>query len=218
MTDRTRVVVHNYSKKQVKVYLTLGDTKGCIKDVSKIPGVTKIHKLQGWFNLGAGKNFSYTSPKGKGFNGNFTFGTPPINCPTTAWPNGVNLAEFIVNNGFQGSNAQETIDISAVYGVNAEIEFMTAKGGAWNAGVGKNNKPIKVITFKNASIGNNVGLKGVFPYGCTTCTGTAGFAPCNPAPKDAPSPIKTQATNICNVQRNSSKGGGVVEIAFWKFL
>ena len=55
---------------------------------------------------------AYASPQGQGISGNFAFDSPPLNYPTGEYRNGINLAEFILNNSFQGSGAQETLDIS----------------------------------------------------------------------------------------------------------
>jgi len=113
----TALTVTNSSNAGVQVFMTLGAVTGCVQKISEIPFVTDVtNPLQGWFTLAAGKQVSYTPPEGVGISGNFAFGTPPVNCPPPAFPTGVNLAEFILNNGFQGPGAQETLDISAVAG------------------------------------------------------------------------------------------------------
>ena len=53
----TQLTIYNNSSSTVKVYLTLGDTPGCINDVSQIPFVTNVlSPLQGWFNLESNKS------------------------------------------------------------------------------------------------------------------------------------------------------------------
>ena len=96
----TKVIIENLSENSVKVYLTLGAVVGAIEKVKDISLVTNIvNEKQGWFKLESKVSVSYTTPVGKAFNGNFAFNTPPINCPTTDFPSGVNLAEFMLNNG-----------------------------------------------------------------------------------------------------------------------
>ena len=114
----TTLHVRNDSPETVTVYLTLGATPGCAQDVSLLvfsPPVelTFVAPLMGHFQLGSGAEVEVTAPDGLGLNGNFSFGTPPLNCPCPEWPEGVCLAEFIVNNGFQ-AGGQETVDISVV--------------------------------------------------------------------------------------------------------
>ena len=83
------------------MYLTLGATPGCVQNVADIPFLTNpVNPLQGWFILMHGASQTYAPPQGQGINGNFTFGSPPLNCPTSEYLNGINLAEFILNNSF----------------------------------------------------------------------------------------------------------------------
>ncbi len=216
MTSQTAFVVKNATNNAVKVYLTLGATAGCVKtvaDVSFVTNHTPKNPLQGWFSLPANSEVTYTSPSGVGFDGNFSFGSAPTNNPTDEYLSGVNLAEFIVNNSFQPGTPQETIDISAVYGVNAHLRFSMSGGGTWNAGPLYPN----VSAFENGKIEHNLGKVGVFPYGCTGCISTTGFAPPSPLPLGAPKPPVTQAQPICNVQRDASAGGGTVTLIFLGF-
>ena len=219
-TNQTALQLMNDTDQQVEVFITLGATPGCIQNVKDIPFVTNTlpgNNLQGSFILDkkgeAGGCVSYTPPAGVGINGNFAFGTPPLNCPPQAFPNGVNLAEFILNNDFQGPGAQETIDISAVAGVNALIRFSMTGAGAWNAGSSQPN----VAEFENKGIGENSGQVGVFPYGCDNCTASVSPPICPNPPIDAPNPLIPQKEAICNVQRDASSSGGTVTITFRGF-
>jgi hypothetical protein len=104
----TTLKITNHSGAEVKVYLTLGAAAGCVQDVNAIELVTHpVNRLQGWFLLPHGATKAYAPPHGQGISGNFTFGSPPLNCPTDEYRKGVNLAEFILNNSFQGSGAQK---------------------------------------------------------------------------------------------------------------
>jgi len=214
--SQTELTIINLSGTPVQVYLTLGATHGCVKNVAGISFVTnQVNALQGWFILNPGASASYTPPEGEGINGNFTFGSPPLNCPTTEYRNGINLAEFILNNSFQGPGAQETIDISCVPGANALIGFALNGGGPWNAGSTKPN----VTQFANTALGGNTGLVGVYPCGCDECTSRFDppqlNCPASPAP---PAYEPCQSQPICNVQRDASGSGGTVEVSFHGFL
>jgi hypothetical protein len=174
-----------------------------------------VNRLQGWFLLADGMTKAYAPPQGQGVSGNFAFGSPPLNCPTNEYTNGINLAEFILNNSFQGPGAQETIDISCVAGANALIAFAMSGGGGWNAG---DSQPA-VSQFANKPLDQNTGLVGVFPCGCDNCTSRAN----PPQPSCPPSPPPPayedcQSQPICNVQRDAANSGGDVEVIFHAFL
>jgi hypothetical protein len=203
---RTELVIKNFSKQDVTVWITLGATPGCLNDVGKIPYVTNIlSRLVGNFVLKAGQATLPYAPAGMGFNGNISFNSQPLNCPSPACPNGVNLFEFIFNNEFQAGSPQETVDISCVAGVNAQIraEF---NGDEWNAGPAVP----RVKGIGNGSIGTNTGRVGVYPVGCDTCTSSTNPPSCpNPPPYETP-----QAEAICNVQRPAKHHGGLVEVFY----
>lgn len=214
MSPQTTLELKNATSQEVQVWMTLGAVAGCVEDIAQIPFVTNIdphlkppRRLQGWFTLGGNDSVSYTPPEGVGLNGNFSFGTPPINCPTQEFPNGVNLAEFILNNSFQGSLAQETIEISAVAGVNAFIKFSMTGGGVWNAGP---TQP-SVTEFENKGLHGNVGQVGVYPYGCDECTKSVKPPKC---PEHRPPYDGCQTEAICNVQRDPLTAGGTVVVTF----
>jgi hypothetical protein len=120
----------------------------------------------------------------------------------------MNLAEFIINNGFQ-QYGQETIDNSCVAGANALIE-MSVDTDDWTSNWGK----VNVTSFVNKKWDDNTGIVGVFPYGCDNCTSS------NQPPECVG--VQPQFANkepICNVQRpaNSNKGG-TLEIKFLGFV
>jgi hypothetical protein len=117
----------------------------------------------------------------------------------------VNLFEFILNNGFQPGNPQETVDISCVAGVNCAI-LADLDGENWNAGP---TLP-SIRRIQNGKIGSNTGRAGVYPVGCDTCTSSTSPPQCpNPPTYETP-----QANAICNVQRPASHQGGTVEVSY----
>lgn len=202
----TQLTISSIAKKEVEVFVTLGAAPGCLADVSKIPFVTKkISALMGSFILKPRSRTQAYAPRRLGFCANLSFGTPPLNCPTPEFPNGVNLFEFILNNAFQGANAQETIDISCVAGVNCHIGAHLG-GKTWNAGP---TKPA-VTNIENGPIGTNSGRVGVYPVGCDVCTGSEDPPEC----PNGLSPETPQAAAICNVQRAATNNGGIVEVRF----
>lgn len=205
----TTLETHNASDSPVLVYLTLGATPGCVQDVSTItftPAVdlNVIAPLMGSFTLSKHHTVTIAAPDGLGLNGNLCFGSPPINCPCPDWPNGVALAEFILNNGFQ-PGGQETIDISCVAGSNAYLSF-DLSAGDWTA----NGGTISVTQMRNSTRYHNTGLVGVYPYGCDDCTASVSPPSCV-----GPQPQFANTEPICNVQRSAaSNQGGVVKVSF----
>jgi len=210
----TTLQLTNATKESAKVYITLGATPGCVQDVSHLVfsdasiKITALAPLMGFFSLNPGSTF-IAAPTNLGFNGNISFDTPPMNCKSPELSNGMNLAEFIINNGFQDGNPQETIDNSCVCGANAVIKF-DLSADDWAANYGK----IAVTSFQNKSWDNNTGIVGVFPYGCDNCTAST-------SPPDCIG-LQPQFANtdpICNVQRNAkSNKGGNVHITFLGYL
>lgn len=205
----TKLEIQNTTDKDVTAYITLGATLGCVHDVSLIKlsngeKISKLHDLMGNFLLSAGAKLTLEPPYGNGLNGNFSFNTPPLNCPTTEFPHGVNLAEFIINNSFQ-VNGQETIDNSCVAGANAFIEFVLSADD-WTTNDGAT--VVKII--KNGVWNDNTNRNGVFPYGCDNCTSSD-----NPPSCVGQQPQYANKEPICNVQRPASNNqGGSVLVVF----
>lgn len=207
---QTLLRVTNRSGADVETFITLGPTPGCVANVRRLPFVTNVLKdLQGSFTLRAGQSVDYTPPPGQCINGNYSFGSPPLNCPPAEFLNGINLAEFNLNNGAQGAGAQETLDNSGVSGINASITYVMTGGGAWNGGLTQPH----ISSFQNQGLHQNVGLVGVYPWGCDTCTARTAPPVCS-TPYDG----ACQSEQICNVQRDASSSGGTVEIIFNGFL
>ena len=204
--DITQFKIINLSNDDVKVWITLGTTPGCLVNVSKIPFITdSTTSLSGYFTLKAHDSTVAYAPLDQGINGNVSFYTPPLNCPNDIFPNGVNLFEFIINNSFQTVYAQETIDISCVSGVNSKIEASLSGGSKWSASA--QHPDVKHIY--NGGIDGNKGLVGVYPYGCDTCTGAKSPPSCITVSSDK------QSSNICNVQRFAKDaGGGIIRIIY----
>jgi hypothetical protein len=202
----TTLHVRNDSPNTVTTYITLGATQGCVQDVADITGasITKLYPLMGHFDLPTGATVELKAPSGLGFNGNFSFNTPPMNCPTPQFPEGVNLAEFIINNGFQ-QYGQETVDNSCVAGANAYIKFELS-GNDWTTNGGKT----VVKTIINGKKLNNTDRYGVFPYGCDNCTSSD-----NPPSCVGKQPQYANRDPICNVQRPANiNDGGSVTVVF----
>lgn len=204
----TELILVNNSKDTVKTYLTLGADTDYVTNVKGVFGI-QDSGLQGSLILLPGDTLRYTSPEGKGIAGNFSFGIQPINCPVNKYPEGVNIFEFALNNNFKTvQNAQETIDISCVAGVNSSITcFLSDKN--WNAG-----DTAGFQFFENSYLYDNVGRIGVYPYGCDDCTQSVSPPFCEGHPEYS----KPQAKPICNVQRDASKNGGSVTVVFNNFI
>lgn len=207
----TKLKLTNESNSSVLTYITLGATAGCVQDVGLLNvtgGITinKLYPLQGNFMLPAGLTIEISAPEGFGLNGNFSFGTPPLNCPCKDWQEGVALAEFIINNGFQ-VNGQETVDISCVCGSNAYLGFDLSSDD-WTA----NGGLIQVKKIRNSTRFQNTGLVGVYPYGCDNCTESSSPPSCV-----GQQPQFANDLPICNVQRPASSPGGVVRVIFYGF-
>lgn len=201
-----RIQIINASDSDITVYITLGSTPGCLQQASDIPFVTDTIGLNvGYFILHAGDSTICYAPEDMGFNGNITFNSQPINCPTNTFPNATNLFEFIINNAFQPGIPQNSVDISCVAGANCVMKVYLDGGSAWNA---SDSFP-DVDSIYNAGVLLNSGLPGVFPYGCDTCTGAKNPPSCAVSDKDK------QKLPICNVQRDAiGAGGGVIRVVF----
>jgi hypothetical protein len=207
----TKLFIQNKTSSDVLTYITLGATPGCVQDVSTIivdkVTINKLYPLMGNFMLPANTKIELSAPGNEGFNGNVSFNTPPLNCPTPQLPDGVNLAEFIINNGFQ-EYGQETVDNSCVAGANAFIEFELSADD-WSA----NGGAISVKHIKNGVKLDNTNRVGVYPYGCDNCTASV-----QPPSCVGLQPQYANAEPICNVQRPASgNNGGSVTISFHGF-
>lgn len=198
-SSTTQLSVTNSTEDSVLVFLTLSgypanDTLH-VKSVNNIFGI-QDSGLVGSFYLQAGDTVSYTSTKW--FSGNLGFGTQPINCTVTTWPTGTNPFEFNLNNN------QESVDISAIGGVNCLLSVNLIGGPAWAA---TPTHP-DVRFFYNDSMWQNSDLIGVYPYGCTNCTNTQGKDSCQ-TPNEKPN-----ALPICNPTRAAYAHGGTVLVNF----
>ncbi len=183
----------------VTVYLTLSAGTGWVSNVNGIFGIASTNLSQGCFYLAPNDSVIYVTPDTLALSGNISFGYPPLNCPV-----GITLYEFTLNNASTVPYAQETVEISCVAGVSSIGRFKLSGGGKWSATTAYPN----VTTIQNDSMGKNTGRAGVYPYGCTNCTNTAGMSNCITTPEAC------DTLNICNVQRNAGKNGGLVKIEF----
>jgi len=199
-STNTEFQIVNTTQDSVYVYLTLSgypaaDSTKFVQDVNGIFGCTQTG-LNGMFWLYANDTVSYTSVKG--FSGNISFGVAPMNCPTEAWPTGMNLFEFNLN------EPQESIDISCMAGVNCILICDLIGGPAWPA----SNLFPNPRVLKNDTMGANTDRVGVYPYGCTNCTNTQGKQSCQ-TPSETPN-----TSPICNPTRAAGERGGLVRVKF----
>lgn len=195
----TQLTLVNNTKDSLLVYLTLSGYPAAdtihVKNVNGIFGITESG-LVGSFYLPAKDSVSYISTLW--FSGNVSFGSQPLNCSTTAWPTGVNPFEFNLNNN------QESIDISAMGGVNCLLTVDLIGGPEWQASPAYPD----VRTFYNDSMWKNSNLIGVYPYGCTNCTNAQGKQACQ-TPNEQPN-----SKPICTPTRAAGVHGGNVRVAF----
>ena len=204
----TLTKIYNGSKDTATVYITLGATPGCLQKVALIPFITDTiagqRGLQGYFKLAPGDSTIAYAPDSLGYNGVISFNGQPSNCPdTTLYPKGINQYEFMINNAFQGVNAQESINISCVHGVNCVISIDIKTLNPFNAGP---TMPV-IQAFRNTLDRNSL-VAGVYPYGCDTCTGSKTLIPCISYPQPA------HKNSVCQVQRNSSQSGGLIKVVY----
>jgi len=197
--ENTELKIINMSSDSITGYLTLSgypesDTVH-VKDVYKIFGI-KERGLVGIFHIAKGDSVSYISTKW--LSGNISFGGQPINCFSEVWPTGINPFEFNLNND------QESIDISAMGGVNCIMQIELIGGPKWQA----SPKYPDVRYFYNDSMWRNSGLIGVYPYGCPNCTDTIGKQLCQ-FPTEQP-----DSEPICTPTRSANVRGGQVIVKF----
>jgi hypothetical protein len=208
-SEITKVAVTNSDSLPIVAYLTLSGGAGYVSDVKGVFGIVTTG-LQGCFTIQPNDTIFYTTPYKKALSGNLTFGTPPLNCATEQFPNGINLFEITLNNGHTVPKAQETIDISCVAGVNAIAELSMKGGGNWVATTGIDS----VTSIYNDTLYGNYELIGVFPYGCDNCTSSSNPPDC---PDHKPY-AKAQPSPTCNISRNAKEdSGGLVLIEFIRY-
>lgn len=196
----TSIVVKNLNERDtVLCYLTLGNKKGFKANVNGIFGISNDKNyLQGSFYLAPNDSVVYTGHKGIPIQGNVSFWIPPSNCQP------VNLFEFCLNNKKTVKNAQETVDISCMSGVNGYGSIELVGGGKWTDNYKDNN----VCIISKQSTYNNNSISGVYPYGCPYCVKNMD------APDCIKKPSKPNKHNICQVQRNAKYSGGTVCINY----
>ena|ERR1700741_1431779 len=204
----TLTKIYNGTNDTALVYVTLGATPGCLQHVMDIPWITDSvpgqRDLQGTFKLAPKDSTSAYAPEKLGFNGVISFNGQPSNCPDpTQYPTGINQYEFQINNSFQGSNAQESINISCVHGVNCIISIEIKTLNPFNAG-----PTIPVMSDFRNTLNRNSLVAGVYPYGCDTCTGSKTLIPCISYPQPA------HKNSVCQVQRNASQSGGLIKVIY----
>lgn len=203
----TQLKIYNGTADTVLAYLTLGTTPGCLQNVGQIPFITNNlpgqNNLQGTFKLAPNDSTIAYAPDSLGYNGVISFLYAPNNCPSLGYPNGINQFEFMLNNAYQGANAQESINISCVHGVNCIIRVNCITLNNFNAG-----QTVPVIQSFANTLNKNQLIAGVYPYGCDTCTGSKTPPACIPLPQPA------HKNSVCQVQRNATLSGGLIKIIY----
>lgn len=152
-------------------------------------------------------------------------------CPTNITPNGVNVAEVIINNSCQSVTApQETMDISLVNGLNSLFKFSVV-GNSFSTVTNTSVTPNTVVNLNSISnkslFSQNFSVPGVYPYGCTNCTNSAGAQTCpvagfpmppastfvqNPPPYGSCNPSQFIG---CNMSRNANtQSGGTITLQY----
>lgn len=231
----TTLTVENWYSQPVVLYMQLQPIGGCsaVQDVQAVfPAMTYVssgNTTLGYMTLPARgtPGYSVTSSNTSPISANFSQGSFNQLCGTNLYPQGINVAECTLNNTCQGVNAQETLDISLVNGLNSKFRW-TITGGQqqFNTVVDTRPTPPKIAYVKQfenkALFGQNFKIAGVFPYGCTNCTNNAGAEVCPPG--GSPSSPATSWQNPpypygscnptwflgCNLSRNASCNGGSV--------
>ena len=204
--ENTELLLVNNTYDTIRSWLTLSIYTDTLKNyfVQNVIGIFGIPDSgsSGNFMLLPKDTLSYTSLLG--LSGNLCFGGPPLNCPNKHFPYATNIFEFCLNNNF-GVNPQESVEISCVAGVNSYL-IGKLTGPNWIVTTGIDT----VTVFRNASYGNNTGLYGVFPTGCTNCTNREGA----PACQDSLRPDQPNTQPICIIQRPAVGSGGAVVCLF----
>jgi len=199
--SNTGFEIVNTTKDSVLMYLTINKPADStwVKNVNGIFGINSS-QLRGSVWVQPNDTLKYIPTLS--FSGNVSFGTPPQNCPTEQFVNGINILEWSVNVP-KGSN--EALDLSCVAGVNCIMKIDLIGGSDWIA----NGKSVRSI--ENKKMWNNTGIYGVFPYGCTNCTDTDGKQLCQ-TPNEKPNTEK-----ICTPTRNTNEKGGTIRISFFGY-
>lgn len=237
----TTLTVRNWYSQPIVIYMQLQPISGCsaVTDVQTVfPSMTYVssgNTTLGYMTLpakgtaGSSVTSSYTGP----ISANFSQGSFNQLCGTNLYPQGINVAECTLNNSCQGANAQETLDISLVNGLNAKFRW-TISGGQQQFNTVVDTRPVPpkvayVKQFENGPlISQNFLRPGVFPYGCTNCTNNSGAQVCPPG--GFPTPPATSWQNPpypygncnpswflgCNLSRNATCNGGSVICTFLK--
>lgn len=164
--ERTEFILINDSKATVNVFMTLAVSESYVSDINLIPFITKkINPFQGSFELAPQKFVYYKSPKGMVFGGKVSFDSMPINQPTPSYPNGINVAEFTLNNHQDYPKTFESIAINNQNGLNAQMKYTVNGGGTWTQRYDKSGKAVSIQSIMQETI-NNTGCTS-FSFECS---------------------------------------------------
>lgn len=216
---KTTLTLANASGNSLTIFMTLGAAApntpcvpgGCVQDVTQVfAGMQQAGgPLVGKIVLPAGQSVSYSG--GLTVQGNLSLNAVLTNCPRSGFPTGMNVGEFALNVPI-GPNPQfpfqESVDVSCVAGVNADINVSMTDASnqpdtTWSTGAGV------VTSFENGPLNANLNKPGVFPPGCDDCVDRTNINP--PACFFSP---QCNTQKICLPQRAQSQEGGTVTITF----
>ncbi len=214
-SSNTKLAVTNATASPVMVYVTFAAQNPANKCCPTPVGpkffnfLTPVptNPLQATFPLPA-KSTQIFDSAGQCFSGNIGFYIPP-QCPVPGadfhhGKYGTSIAEFTLN---PASTCSEAFDISCVNGVNCYLAMQADPNSGWCFGPA--NTPLSAVNnvIFNLGLQENAGLPGVYPVNCTVCTGLSGAKPCPTLPVGP-----AQAVPICNIQRQTPRGGTVTVI------
>ncbi len=207
--ELTRLVIHNDTESDVKVYLQVGAnhvTQGACPEswpplqFSDYP-CENIHTGGGvcdW-TIPKGKHTVIHGQKGKCTNGTITFEMDPANIC------GMTIGEFTLNvDPDPVKDLTEGVDISLVNGNNGKI--VVDLGASWK--VQTTGTFVTSIQNYEGTGANNQNKNGVYNYLCDTCTAKVNPPDCQGTPT-----CSTEET--CNLLRDGSQQGGAVTFT-WK--
>ncbi len=191
------VVINSSYKDSVKVFVTLQSTDS----VLGLFGITDtISSSKGWFY--AQREVMYPSNRNASLQGVvISFEGDNLPCQVAipqGFKNGINIFECSINVPY------EVFDISCEDGVNCIIKA-SVTDTFWNTGDGSSLKRFKT-TRNKLEIGNNLNIRGVFPYRCTDCIDLGTAVPQNCF--NLPDTCNTD--RICQVERTKHNGGSII--------
>jgi hypothetical protein len=200
--ETTEFIIINDYKEEVTVYLTLEVSESYVSDINHVPFIKRrINPFQGAFQLAPQKFVYFRSPKGMIFGGKVTFETLPINQPTPSFPDGVNVAEFVVNNHLDYPKTYESVKINNENGINALMKFTFNGGGSWTERLIENGQTLSFEATMKETL-NHLGTHSISFDSLTF----------DPDQSFARGPLKSEKSVIA--KRPASQAGGIVALTY----